>query len=66
VADTFSGRARFAQLALLDGAAGAVWAPGGTPRAVFAFTIQGEKISGVEIILDAARLATLNVQIQDE
>src|SRR5207244_5147805 len=32
VAGTFSGRARAAQLALVDGAPGAVWAPGGRPR----------------------------------
>ncbi len=31
VADTFSGRARLAQPALVDGAAGAVWDPGGRP-----------------------------------
>src|SRR5207247_2122857 len=39
VADTFSGRARFAQPALVNGAVGAVWAPGGQPRVVFGFTI---------------------------
>ena len=39
VAKTFSGRARFAQPALVNGAVGAVWAPGGRPRVVFGFTI---------------------------
>ena len=39
VADTFSSRARFAQPALVNEAVGAVWAPGGRPRVVFAFTI---------------------------
>jgi RNA polymerase sigma-70 factor (ECF subfamily) len=66
VADTFSGRARFAQLALLDGAVGAAWAPGGAVRAAFAFTIEGGKIHGIEVILDAAHLAALNVQIEGE
>jgi hypothetical protein len=31
VADTFSGRARAAQPALVNGAVGLVWAPGGKP-----------------------------------
>ena len=39
VAETFSGRARFAQPALVNGAVGAMWAPGGRPRVVFGFTI---------------------------
>src|SRR5438309_7905790 len=39
VAATFAGRARAAQLALINGAAGAVWAPGGRPRVVLGFTI---------------------------
>src|SRR5713226_6270436 len=34
VAETFSGRARVAQLALIDGAVGAVWAQGGRARVV--------------------------------
>jgi RNA polymerase sigma-70 factor, ECF subfamily len=38
VADTFSGRARYAQPVLIDGAVGAMWAPGGRPRVVFGFT----------------------------
>ena len=36
-----SGRARAARPALLNGAVGAVWAPGGRPRAVLGFTIRG-------------------------
>ena len=36
VAETFSGRARAARPALINGIAGLVWAPGGQPRAVFA------------------------------
>src|SRR5438034_99360 len=35
VAGTFSGRARVAQPALVNGAAGAVWASGGQPRVAF-------------------------------
>jgi hypothetical protein len=32
---TFSGRAQAADLALVNGSPGAVWAPGGRPRVVF-------------------------------
>jgi hypothetical protein len=58
VADTFSGRARFAKPALVDGAAGAVWAPGGLPRVVFGFTIVRKKIVGIELIADPERLGS--------
>lgn len=39
VAETFSGRALGAQLALIDGAPGLVWSVNGKPRVVFTFTI---------------------------
>ena len=61
VAETFKGRARFAQLALVDGAWGAVWAPGGQPRVVFAFTVEGETITGIELLADPERLARLHL-----
>src|SRR5215475_3113997 len=44
VAATFSGRARFAQPTLVNGAPGAVRDPGGRPRVVFSFTITRGKI----------------------
>jgi RNA polymerase sigma factor (sigma-70 family) len=44
VAATFSGRARFAQPTLVNGAPGAVRDPGGQPRVVFSFTITRGKI----------------------
>jgi RNA polymerase sigma factor (sigma-70 family) len=59
VAATFSGRARAAQPALLDGGVGAMWAPGGTPRVVFAFTFAGETITGIHIRADPEELARL-------
>ena len=63
VATNFSGRARAAQPALVNGAAGAVWAPGGVPRVVFAFTIFGEKIVQIEMIADPTRLSELDLSI---
>ena len=63
VATTFKGRARAALPALIDGEAGAVWAVGGQVRAAFVFTIDGGKISAIEIIMEPARLAELSVMI---
>src|SRR6266702_4344955 len=60
VAGTFSGRARAAQLALVDGAPGAVWAPGGRPRVVFAFTIADGTIVGIDTLADPERLGELD------
>jgi len=65
VADNFKGRARAAQPALLDGAVGAVWAPGGRPRVVFAFTIVGWKIVSLDLLADPARLAQIDLVILD-
>jgi RNA polymerase sigma factor (sigma-70 family) len=63
VAGTFSGRARAARLALVDGVAGAMWAQGGTPRAVFSFTLADGKITGIEIVADPERLAELDLAV---
>jgi RNA polymerase sigma factor (sigma-70 family) len=63
VADTFSGRARAARLALVDGLAGAVWAPGGRPRVVFSFKVTRGKIVEIEILGDPARLGQLVVEV---
>ena len=65
VADTFSGRARAAQPALVDGAAGLVWAQGGQPRVVFGFTITGGKIVGIELLADPDRLRQLELVLLD-
>jgi RNA polymerase sigma-70 factor (ECF subfamily) len=63
VADTFSGRARFARPALINGAAGAVWAPGGRPRVVFGFKVTGGKIVEIDLVADPARLRQLDLAV---
>lgn len=65
VAGTFLGRAAAAQLALVDGAPGAVWAPGGRPRAALGFTVVDGKIVGIDVISDPDRLDQLDVAILD-
>jgi RNA polymerase sigma factor (sigma-70 family) len=66
VADTFSGRARFAQPALVNGAVGAVWAPGGRPRVVFGFTITRGQIVKIDILADPTRLRRLDLAVLND
>jgi RNA polymerase sigma-70 factor (ECF subfamily) len=61
VAATFSGRARAAKLALIDGVAGLVWASGGRPRMVFSFTLADGKITAIDLLGDPALLEQLDV-----
>ena len=63
VVGTFSGRARFAQPALVNGAVGAVWAPRGRPRVVFGFTITRGKIVEIDILADPTRLRQLDLAV---
>jgi RNA polymerase sigma factor (sigma-70 family) len=63
VADALVGRAQAAQLALIDGTPGAVWAPGGRPRAIFAFRVIGNTIAEIEIVTDPIVVAALRVQV---
>ena len=65
VADTFAGRARAARPALIDGAAGLVWAPGGVPRVVFGFTITDGRIVAIDVVADPERLSRLQVALLD-
>ena len=53
---TFSGGHRFARPAFVVGSAGTVWAPGGRPRVVFGFRIEGGKIVEIDVLADPTRL----------
>ncbi len=66
VAETFSKRARFAQPALVNGAVGLVWAPGGRPRVVFGFTITRGKIVEIELVADPERLRQLDLTVLND
>jgi RNA polymerase sigma-70 factor (ECF subfamily) len=63
VAQTFGGRARAAQLALIDGAPGLVWMVGGQPRVVFKFAFSDGKIVGIELLSDPVRLRELDLEL---
>ena len=64
VADAFKGRAGGALPALIGGEAGAVWAVGDQVRAAFLFTIERGTIAGIDVIMDRASLAELDVRIE--
>jgi RNA polymerase sigma-70 factor (ECF subfamily) len=66
VAETFSGRAMAAKLALVNGLAGAVWSDGGQPRIVFAFTVLDGLVAGIELLSDADHLRELELEILDD
>ncbi len=61
VAAEFAGRATVATTALIDGRPGAVFAPGGTLRAVFDFTFDGDMISDITLTMDPERLARFEI-----
>ncbi|HJR19529.1 MAG TPA: sigma factor-like helix-turn-helix DNA-binding protein, partial [Actinomycetota bacterium] len=63
VAETFSGRARVARTALVNGSPGAVWAVGGKPRVVFAFSIEDGRIVEIELLADERSIGELDLEI---
>jgi RNA polymerase sigma-70 factor (ECF subfamily) len=62
VAGRFLG-ARGQRTALIDGAPGLAWAPGGVPRVVFRFTFRGGRIAAIDQIADPEEIAGLSVQV---
>jgi RNA polymerase sigma-70 factor (ECF subfamily) len=62
VANIFRGRARIAQLVLVSGEWGLVFAPGGQPRMVVNFEIENGRIVEICMAADADRIAALELQ----
>jgi RNA polymerase sigma-70 factor (ECF subfamily) len=63
VATVLAGRAAAAQVALIEGAPGAVWAPGGRPRAIFAFRVIGHAVTEIEIVTEPAVVKALRIEL---
>ena len=63
VAETFSGRARAAQPALVNGAMGLVWIQRGRPTVVFGFKTSLGKIVEIDLLADPKRLRELDVSV---
>ncbi|WP_327096784.1 sigma-70 family RNA polymerase sigma factor [Nocardia vinacea] len=64
VAQTFSGRAKAAQLALIDGRAGLVWSVGGQPRVVFDFTVSEGRIVAIDLLADPQTLELMELELR--
>jgi RNA polymerase sigma-70 factor (ECF subfamily) len=62
VATRFSGGARGARTALLDGLAGLVWAQGGKPKVAFDFTVLEGKVMRIDMIGDEDVLSEMNIE----
>lgn len=60
VAERFAG-VRGARPALIDGLAGAAWAPGGRARVAFSFTIRQGKVAAIDLRADPAYLRRVRV-----
>src|SRR5262245_46345880 len=60
VAKIFSGRARAAQVALIEGVTGLIWAQRGQPRVAFSFAITNGKIVTIDLTADPERLRQLD------
>ena len=59
VLDTLSPPER---LAFVDGAPALVWSHGGKPRAVFAFTLDGDRVSAIDLVMEPERLARFAIE----
>ncbi len=66
IAEIFKGHARGVQLALVNGAVGAVSAPGGQLRGVFSFKIRGGKIVEIDVLGDPVSLHKFEIAILDD
>lgn len=59
----FGGRARYGEVALVNGATGVVIAPGGRLRAALTITVRGDRVTAYEVIADPARLRDLDLAV---
>jgi RNA polymerase sigma factor (sigma-70 family) len=64
-AQMFSANARFAELALVDGAVGIVVAPKGKLALVLRFRVAGDKITGIDIVADPGTLRGFDLAVLD-
>ncbi len=63
VLNTFLGRAVGGQPAIINGVAGAAWAPGGQIRAVLSFTVANGRVTAIDLVADRERLDQLDVEL---
>jgi RNA polymerase sigma factor (sigma-70 family) len=61
VAGALSGGAQRAQVAIVDGLTGLVWAPGGVTRGVIEFVISDDRIVAISVTGDADRISDMDI-----
>jgi RNA polymerase sigma-70 factor (ECF subfamily) len=61
VAAIFNGQAKDAVAVLVDGLAGAMWAPGGSPRSVLSFAVVDGRVASIEIMNAPDTIAALEL-----
>lgn len=64
VARAFSGRARAALPALLDGKPGAVWMHEGRVQVAFHFTVADDRITAIDLVADRAAIARSQIELR--
>ena len=63
VAGMFSGRAKGARSAVVDGAAGLVWIVGDTPKVVWEFAVADGKVRAIEMLAAPETLERLHLEV---
>jgi RNA polymerase sigma-70 factor, ECF subfamily len=58
-----AGRSRYSELAVVDGAVGIVFAPGGHLQVVLALTVSNHQIAAIDVIADPERLRRLELAV---
>ena len=65
VAGALSGGAQGASLAIVDGLAALVWAPGGATRGVIEFVVRDDRIVAINVTGDAERIQQFDIVLVD-
>jgi RNA polymerase sigma-70 factor (ECF subfamily) len=65
VADILNGSAQGAQLALVNGLAGAAWGMNGKTVVAFCFVVEDAKIARIDIVMEKSKLDNFDIQIID-
>lgn len=62
VAERFNGGAQVVRSFYVDGSAGGVWMEGKTPRVIFEFVLEGDRIIEIDLLADPATHATIELE----
>lgn len=63
VAESFSGRALGAQVAVIDGVPGMVWIVGDRPKVAWEFTIEDDRVVRIDMVADPDTLGAAHIEL---